>query len=104
MLFVVFPQSRARKKSKKKKYPAEIEVLKGYYKIDIEKIGLIRTLRILNFFNALMFAGLVMIVFNIKEVWLKIVVLVILILPTIWVVYYFIAKYLKHLERKSENV
>ena len=104
MFFVVIPQGKAQKKSKKKKYPPELELLIGYYQIDVEKIGLIRTLRILNFFNALMLAGLVMVVFNIKEIWIKILILVLLILPTIWVVYYFVAKFLKYLERKSENV
>ncbi|MBO6195696.1 MAG: hypothetical protein J6O56_05105 [Bacilli bacterium] len=101
---VVLPHSRALKKSKNKKYPPELQLLRDYYKININKIGVIRTLRILNFVNALMFAALVMIVFNIQAIWLKILILVIIMLPTIWFVYYFIAKYLKHIERKRENV
>jgi len=30
-------------------------------------------------------------------------ILLVLIVPFIWVTYYFLAKYLKHLERKSEE-
>ncbi len=101
---VVLPHSRALKKTKNKKYPPELQLLRDYYKININKIGVIRTLRILNFVNALMFAALVMVVFNVQAIWLKLIILVVLMLPTIWVVYYFVAKYLKHIERKRENV
>ena len=104
MFYVVIPQSRALKKNKKKKYPPEISLLKGYYKINIDKVGVIRILRILNFANALMFASLVMVVYYIDKVYFKLIVLAVLIMPTIWVVYYFVAKYLRHLERKYENV
>ena len=104
LFMVVLPYSKGVKKDKNKKHPPELQVIEGYYKIDINKIGVIRVLRILNVVNALMFAALIMVVFNIKEMWLKIVILVVLMLPTIWVVYYFVAKYLKHLERKYENV
>jgi flagellar biosynthesis/type III secretory pathway M-ring protein FliF/YscJ len=33
----------------------------------------------------------------------KFLILLVLIIPFIWVTYYFLAKYLKHLERKSEE-
>ncbi len=102
LFMVVLPNSRKSKKDKK--YPPEVQLLQGYYKINIEKIGLIKVLRILNLVNALMFSALIMIVFNIKQMWLKVLILVILILPTIWVVYYFVAKLLKHIERKRDNV
>ena len=104
MFVTVIPHSRAVKKAKNKKYPPELQLLRDYYKIDISKIGVIKSLRILNFVNALMFACLVMIVFNIKVIWLKIIVLVVIMLPTIWFVYYLVAKYFKHLERKYKNV
>ena len=103
MFYVVIPQSRALKKNKKKKYPPEVLLLKGYYKINIDKVGVIRILRILNFANAIMFSSLVMVVYYIDKVYFKLIVLAVLIMPVIWVVYYFVAKYIKHLERKYEN-
>ena len=58
--------------------PAEVQFLKGYYKIDVEKIGVIRVLRILNFVNALFLSLLVMVVLPFKEAWQKILILVLL--------------------------
>ena len=104
LVLVVLPHSKSIKRSKNKKYPPELQLLRDYYKVNINKIGVIKTLRILNFGNALMFAGLFMIVFGIKEQWLKLIIITILMIPTIWFVYYFVAKYLKHIERKRENV
>ena len=60
-------------------------------------------LRILNFVNALFLSLLVMVVLPFQEPWLKILILVVLMLPSIWFIYYFLAKYLKHLERKSDK-
>lgn len=104
---VVNPQVRikknkGKKKKKEKKMPAEVLLLSNYYGVDIERVGLIRTLRILNLVNALMLTILVMIVIPIKQEWLKMFILCILILPVIWVTYYYLAKYLKYLEGKSE--
>ena len=79
-----------------------INILIGYYHIDIDKVGKIRTLRLLNFVNAFMLSLLVMIVFPINAIWLKLFILAIVILPCIWFTYYFLAKYLKYLEGKSE--
>lgn len=99
--------ARKRKKGKKikkeKDIPTEVKFLKGYYKVDVDKIGLVRTLRIINAVNAFFLAGLVMVVLPFKEAWLKMLILFVLIIPTIWVVYYFLAKFLKYLERKSEK-
>jgi len=92
------------KSKKKKELSAELSLLKGYYKINIEKIGTIKVLRIVNFVNALVISGLVMAVLPIKQVWVKLLVIVIVLAPLIWAVYYFLAKYLKHLERKNDNV
>ena len=105
--FVVNPQIRLLKgktkiTKRKKNLPTEIILLRDYYKIDINKIGLIKILRILNFINALILSLLVLVVIPIDKVYLKIAILVILILPTIWFTYYFIAKYLKFLERKDD--
>lgn len=104
---IVNPQIRVikgkgKRKKKEKKLPTEVVLLSSYYGIDIERIGKIRLLRILNFVNSLMLTILVMIVLPIKESWLKMLVLCILIMPFIWVTYYFLAKYLKYLEGKSE--
>ena len=86
---------------KERDIPTEVKLLQSYYKIDIEKIGVVRTLRIVNFVNAFFLSLLVMTVLPFKEIWLKLLILFVLIIPAIWVVYYFLAKYLKYLERKS---
>ena len=92
------------KSKKKKELSAELIFLKGYYHIDIEKIGLIKILRIVNFINALLFAFLVIAVIGISQIWLKLLIVFVLIVPALWVTYYLLAKYLKHLERKMTNV
>ena len=94
-----------RGKSKKKRdLSTEVVLLKNYYKVDVEKVGIIKVLRIINFVNALLIATLVTVVAWIDKVWLKLVIVAVLVLPLIWAAYYFLAKYLKHLERKRENV
>lgn len=92
------------KSKKKKELSAELIFLKGYYHIDIEKIGMIKILRIVNFINALLFAFLVIAVIGISQIWLKLLIIFVLIVPALWVTYYLLAKYLKHLERKMTNV
>lgn len=87
----------------KKKIPSDLKILEIYYKIDVKKIGYQRVLRILNFVNSLMLSIMVMIVYSFDSVILKIVLLTVLIVPFIWVTYYFLAKYLKYLERKSDK-
>ena len=92
------------KSKKKKELSAELSLLKGYYGINIEKIGTIKILRIVNFINAILISGLVMAVLPLKQIWLKLIVIIVVLAPLIWAVYYFLAKYLKHLERKIDNV
>jgi hypothetical protein len=92
------------KTKKKKELSSELILFKNYYHIDIEKIGMIKVLRIVNFVNALLIAAIVTSVALINKVWLKLFVAVIIIIPVIWAAYYFLAKYLKHLERKNDNV
>ena len=92
------------KTKKKKELSTELSLLKNYYHIDIEKIGIIKVARIINFVNALLITSLAMAVFGIQQIWLKIIILLIVIIPAIWATYYFLAKYLKHLERKMTNV
>ncbi len=99
---------KGKKKTKKtineKKYGTDLQLLKAFYKIDIEKIGVLRTLRILNIVNPFVLSLLVVLVYPIKQVWLKLIILILIILPVVWFTYYFVAKYLRHLERKSNNV
>lgn len=92
------------KTKKKKELSSELILFKNYYHIDIEKIGMIKVLRIVNFVNALLIAAIVTSVALINKVWLKLFVAVIIIIPVIWAAYYFLAKYLKHLERKNDDV
>ena len=82
---------------------ADLKILINYYKIDVEKIGYQKVLRILNFINSLMLSLMVLLVVNIDKVTYKLIILFILMVPCIWVVYYFLAKYLKHLERKRDR-
>ena len=92
------------KTKKKRELSTELGLLKNYYNIDIEKIGTIKVLRIVNFINALLISLLVMAVLPLKQIWLKLVVILVILAPLIWAAYYFLAKYLKHLERKIDNV
>ena len=85
-----------------KKISADVKILESYYKINVKKIGYLRVLRILNFVNAFMLSFMLMIVFNLDKFIYKFLVLLVLMIPFIWVTYYFLAKYLKYLERKSE--
>ena len=96
-------KKKGKKIKKERDLPTEIKLLQSYYKVDIEKIGVVRILRIVNVVNAFFLSLLVMAVLPIKEVWLKLIILFVLMLPAIWVVYYFLAKFLKHLERKSDK-
>ena len=92
------------KTKKKKELSTELSLLKNYYNINIEKIGIIKVAKIVNFVNALLITSLAMAVFGISQIWLKVLILLVVIVPAIWATYYFLAKYLKHLERKIDNV
>lgn len=92
------------KTKKKKELSTELSLLKNYYHINIEKIGIIKVAKIVNFVNALLITSLAMAVFGIQQIWLKVLILLIVIIPAIWATYYFLSKYLKHLERKIDNV
>ncbi len=96
--FIIRPQL----KGKKTNIPSDVQILKSYYKIDIDKLGLFRVLRILNFTNSLMLSLLLIGVMPLKYILVKFIVLAILILPSIWFTYFILAKYLRHLERKSD--
>ena len=85
-----------------KRLSADLLILKSYYNIDIKKIGYKRVLKILNLVNSLMLASMMMLVINIDKVIYKLLIVFALMIPTIWVVYYFLAKYLKHIEGKMK--
>ena len=92
------------KSKKKKNLSAELLFLKKYYDINLEKVGVIKVLRLINFVNAFIISTLVTSVAFLDKVWLKLLIIVVLLVPLIWASYYFLAKYLKHSERKKENV
>ena len=94
---------RVQRKKKYRKLYADATIFKDYYKIDIKKIGYKRFFRILNFVNALMLTLLVVSVYKIESTVIKIILLTILMIPTIWCVYYFLAKYYNYLERKGDK-
>lgn len=101
--FVVSNQIREKKgrgRPKKKNLPQEVILLRDYYKVDIDKIGLIRILRILNVVNSLIISFIAILALPFDEIYIKLIIIVVLIFPTIWFSYYFLAKYLKHLEEK----
>ena len=98
--YVLFVRKRLR--YSEKKLSGDLLILKGYYNVDIKKIGYKRVLRILNIVNSLMLASMMMIVINIDKAIYKILILCALMVPAIWVVYYFLAKYLKHIEGKMK--
>ncbi len=92
------------KSKRKRELSTELSLLKNYYHVDIDKIGVIKVLRIINFINALLISTLVLAVVGISQIWLKLLIILVILIPAVWATYYFLAKYLKHLERKMENV
>ncbi len=109
-LFVVGPVIRSvrvkdnKKKKKDKKLIGELILLRNYYGVDIEKVGIIKVMRTLCFINPLILSIMATIVFPLKQGWLRILVLVLIILPVIWVSYYLLMLYFKKIERKNDNV
>ena len=108
-LFVVGPVIRSvrvkdNKKKKEKKLIGELILLRNYYGVDIEKVGIIKVMRTLSFVNPLILSLMATIVFPLKQGWLRILVLVLIILPVIWVSYYLLMLYFKKIERKNDNV
>lgn len=109
-LFVVGPVIRSvrvkdnKKKKKDKKLIGELILLRNYYGVDIEKVGIIKVMRTLSFINPLILSIMATIVFPLKQGWFRILVLVLIILPVIWVSYYLLMLYFKKIERKNDNV
>ena len=94
---------RYQKKRKYRKLSSDALIFKEYYKIDIKKIGYMKFYRILDLINSLLLTFLTAVVYNIKSNTVKIIILIILMLPTIWCVYYFASKLFNYLERKGEK-
>ena len=109
-LFVVGPVIRSvrvkdnKKKKKDKKLIGELILLRNYYGVDIEKVGIIKVMRTLSFVNPLILSLMATIVFPLKQGWLRILILVLIILPIILGSYYLLMLYFKKIERKNDNV
>lgn len=108
-LFVVGPVIRSvrvkdNKKKKEKKLIGELILLRNYYGVDIEKVGIIKVMRTLSFINPLVLSIMATIVFPLKQGWLRILILVLIILPIILGSYYLLMLYFKKIERKNDNV
>ena len=102
--FIRRPFIRARKKQKEKKMPADLSIMKNYYKIDVEKIGYNYSLRLLNIVNPLLISLMMMIIIGFKYYVLQMIIAGALVIPTIWFSYAVVAKILKKEERKINNV
>ena len=109
-LFVVGPVIRSvrvkdnKKKKKDKKLIGELILLRNYYGVDIEKVGIIKVMRTLSFVNPLILSLMATLVFPFKQGWLRILILVLIILPIILGSYYLLMLYFKKIERKNDNV
>lgn len=102
-LIYYFVFIRKQIKYNKNKVFSDVKLLESYYKINVKKIGYQKVLRIMNLVNSLMLTIMIMIVYKLNNYIYKFLILLVLIVPFIWVTYYFLAKYLKHLERKREE-
>ena len=101
MYYLLFVRKRL--EYDKKNISPDLRIFIEYYGIDVEKIGYQKVLRIMNVVNPLMLALMMMVVFNVHKAVYKILILLVLMIPVMWVTYYITAIYLRHLERKSEE-
>lgn len=79
----------------------EIRFLEYKYKVDIDKIGIERLSKVLGFWNAIIISITVVAISLIKNFMLKMLVGFIMLLPLIFLVYYFIGKYYNR--KKNSN-
>lgn len=91
------------KKKKFRRFTADVQILRDYYKLNIKKIGYKKVYRSLNFVNALLITFLAMVIINIKNIIIKLLLVLILVLPVIWFGYYLLAMYLKKEENKKDD-
>ncbi|MBR3490177.1 MAG: hypothetical protein IKH36_01680 [Bacilli bacterium] len=102
--FIRRPFIRARKKQKEKKIPADISIMKNYFKIDFDKIGYNTALRLLNFVNAFLVALITTLIVGLKGYVIQMIVAALLVFPLILGSYSLVARILKRKERKINNV
>lgn len=102
--FIRRPFIRARKKQKEKKIPADISIMKNYFKIDFDKIGYNTALRLLNFVNAFLVALITALIVGLKGYVIQMIVAALLVFPLILGSYSLVARILKRKERKINNV
>ena len=102
--FIRRPFIRARKKQKEKKIPADVSIMKNYFKIDFDKIGYNTALRLLNFVNAFLVALITTLIVGLKGYVIQMIVAALLVFPLILGSYSLVARILKRKERKINNV
>ena len=102
--FIRRPFIRSRKKQKEKKIPADISIMKNYFKIDFDKIGYNTALRLLNFVNAFLVALITTLIVGLKGYVIQMIVAALLVFPLILGSYSLVARILKRKERKINNV
>ena len=104
-IMIIGSKKKKKKQESKKKRNIlpEIVLLQKYYGIDVEKIGMLRLLKIINVVNALLLDFLVIITLPFNKTWIKLLILVVLMIPSVWATYYFLSRYLKHIEKKGDK-
>ena len=75
-LFYYFLYRRKKLVYDKKTLSADIKILEGYYKVNTEKIGYQKVLRIMNLVNSLMLTIMIMIVYKLNNYIYKFLILV----------------------------
>jgi hypothetical protein len=98
--FIRRPFIRARKKQKEKKMPADLSIIKHFYKVDVEKVGYNYCLRLLNITNSLLISIIVLIIIGFKYYVIKMIIAAALVIPAVWFSYMLVAKIIKGKERK----
>ena len=102
--FIRRPFIRARKKQKEKKIPADVSIMKNYFKIDFDKIGYNTALRLLNFVNAFLVALITTLIVGLKGYVIQMIVAALLVFPLILGSYWLVSRIFKRKERKIDNV
>ncbi len=91
---IVFVFSKRRRKKDLYKM-IEISFLEKHFKVDVRKIKIERLLNIIAMSNAIVFTTVLMSTMFIDILIIRELVSFILLFPTIYLVYYFVSKYLK---------
>ena len=102
--FILRPFARARKKQREKKMPADLSIMIHYFNIDMDTVGAIYALRLLNFVNAFLVALISTLIIGLKGYIIQMIVAALLVFPLILGSYSLVARILKRKERKIKNV